>query len=355
MSVRDPPRFSHSPEGPRGSPRRPSPRRARARAVREPRPEWDEARRVPPRLAPAEGTRPTARRPDERSALAFASLGRTNPRDARERGRRRVGTEAAAGRPASVRPRVHRRPVSSAARPPRGPAPPQPGLGWSMGTVSPAFFARAALNASSFARPFAAAADLPPWRPRRDAATAGAQSRRARTHARHPVPGEGPSWVRMTRCRGKRFRGFRLMMRSIVILKMTFTQLLRYLKSPRRSLPRERRRERPELPAGLLVSVAVFPHMPALSPAAPRVPAVAPREVLVQPRRARRVEARALALRQQLMPARTRSARPPPRDRGPAGRAPTPSYQRPRRTCAECETPGTPAAVPETAPRRLDS
>ena len=52
------------------------------------------------------------------------------------------------------------------------------GFGSSMGTVSSlAFFARAALNASSFARPFAAAADLPAMAP---------QARRG--HRRRAVP-----------------------------------------------------------------------------------------------------------------------------------------------------------------------
>ena len=68
------------------------------------------------------------------------------------------------------------------------------GFGSSMGTVSSlAFFARAALNASSFARPFAAAADLPAM-----ASQARRGHRRravpACVHPRAPPSGEGQAW-----------------------------------------------------------------------------------------------------------------------------------------------------------------
>jgi hypothetical protein len=68
------------------------------------------------------------------------------------------------------------------------------GFGSSMGTVSSlAFFARAALNASSFARPFAAAADLPAM-----ASQARRGHRRravpACVHPRAPPSGEAQAW-----------------------------------------------------------------------------------------------------------------------------------------------------------------
>ena len=184
MSVRDSSRSSHSPEGPRGSPRRPSPRRARARAVREPRPEWDEARRVPPRLAPAEGrSSDSAAYADESDpALAFASLGKDESSGrARGAGGGGSGTEGGGGTSrVSTATRASTSGFVGGATTAGAGSATAAGLGFgsSMGTVSSlAFFARAALNASSFARPFAAAADLPAMAP---------QARRG--HRRRAVP-----------------------------------------------------------------------------------------------------------------------------------------------------------------------
>ena len=93
MSVRDSSRSSHSPEGPRGSPRRPSPRRARARAGpgASPRVGRGASSASTSRAGGRYSSDSAAYADESDPALAFASLGKDDPLDARaRRGRRRV-------------------------------------------------------------------------------------------------------------------------------------------------------------------------------------------------------------------------------------------------------------------------
>ena len=359
--------FFGLPEGPRGSPRRPSPRRARARGPGARRPVWDEARRA------ASTSRAGGRYSSDSAAYADinrCSRSRSRPRRkdellsrtrARGAGGGGSGTEGGGGTSRVSGDACIDVGFVGGATTAGASSATAAGLGFgsSMGTVSSLAFARAQdSNASSFARPFAAAADLPAMAPQ---ARRGHRRRAGGVRARRAPPSAGGRSVvgpdDAVSC-AKRFRGFRLMMRSIVILKMCITSYYG-TEAPRRSVPRERRRERRERPAGLLVSVAVFPHMPALSPAAPRVPCGRAAQTASRKPRlsgARRVEARALALRQQLFSllsgAHASAVPRPPRDPGTrrSGSRPRP-YQRPRpiRAPRNAETPGT---RPRPFPRR---